>query len=269
MSVQTLYTAATGMQSLEAKMDVISNNLANVNTTAFKRDRANFEDLFYRHKVVPGLLNSASGNVTPTGVSIGLGSRVQSTQTNHTQGAFQVTNGQLDVAIEGKGFFQVIDGASGQRVYTRSGNFSTNANGQVVLGSASDGRLVEPAITIPPDATNIVIGSDGTVMVQQFGSPQLQNAGQIQLAMFVNPEGLLKLGENLYQATDASGPETVGTPGTNGIGVVRQNALEASNVEPVQELIDLITTQRAFELNSQAVQAGDQILQLVSNMRRF
>jgi flagellar basal-body rod protein FlgG len=250
-------------------LDVISNNLANVNTTAFKRDRANFEDLFYRHKVVPGLLNSASGNVTPTGVAIGLGSRVQSTQTNFTQGAFQVTNGQLDVAIEGKGFFQVQDGATGQILYTRAGNFSTNSNGQVVLGSASDGRLVEPAITIPPDATNIVIGSDGTVMVQQFGSPQLQNAGQIQLAMFVNPEGLLKIGENLYQPTDASGPETVGNPGTNGIGVVRQNALEASNVEPVQELIDLITTQRAFELNSQAVQAGDQILQLVSNLRRF
>jgi flagellar basal-body rod protein FlgG len=269
MSVQTLYTAATGMQSLETKLDVISNNLANVNTTAFKRDRANFEDLFYRHKVVPGVLNTASGNPTPTGTQIGLGSRVQSTQTNFTQGAFQVTNGQLDVAIEGKGFFQVLDAASGQTLYTRSGNFSKNANGQVVLGSASDGRVLEPAITIPPDATEIVIGSDGTVMVQQVGSPQLQNAGQIQLATFVNPEGLMKIGENLYQPTDASGPETVGTPGTNGIGVVRQNALEASNVEPVQELIDLITTQRAFELNSQAVQAGDQILQLVSNLRRF
>jgi flagellar basal-body rod protein FlgG len=269
MSVQTLYTAATGMQSLETKLDVISNNLANVNTTAFKRDRANFEDLFYRHKVVPGMLNSASGNVTPTGLSVGLGSRVQSTQTNFTQGAFQQTNGQLDVAIEGKGFFIVQDGASGQQAYTRAGNFSTNANGQLVLGSAQDGRLVEPGITIPPDATNIVIGSDGTVMVQQFGQQQLQQAGQLQTATFVNQEGLLKIGENLYVPTDASGQATTGTPGTNGLGVVRQNALEASNVEPVQELIDLITTQRAFELNSQAVQAGDQVLQLVSNLRRF
>lgn len=267
MSVQALYTAATGMQSLETKLDVISNNLANVNTTSFKKDRANFEDLFYRHRVLPGSLD-ALGQPTAVGTSIGLGSRVSSTQTNFTQGAFQQTNGQLDVAIEGRGFFQVQD-PSGEIRYTRAGNFSINANGSLVLGSASDGRVLEPAITIPTDATDIVISADGQVQVRQAGSPQLQQVGQVQLATFINPEGLLKVGENLYAQTDASGAPTVGNPGVTGAGVLRQNALEASNVEPVQELIDLITTQRAFELNSQAVQAGDQILQLVANLRRF
>lgn len=269
MSVQALYTAATGMQALETKLDVVSNNLANVNTTAFKRDRCNFEDLFYRTPKLPGALNNSSGNYTPVGIQVGLGTRVQSTQTNFQQGAFQTTSGQLDVAIEGKGFFQVQDASTGQLVYTRDGNFSVNANGQLVMGSAQDGRLIDPPISIPQDATDIVISSDGTVQVRQFGQNQLQQAGQIQLTSFLNPQGLLKLGENLYQQTDASGPPTVGNPGTNGLGSVRQNALELSNVEPVQELIDLITTQRAFELNSQAVQAGDQLLQLVANLRRF
>lgn len=266
MSVQTLYTAATGMQSLETKLDVIANNLANVNTVAFKKDRANFEDLFYHNQVLPGALDSA-GQPTPVGTHIGLGVKVSSTQTDYVQGAFQQTNKELDCAIEGKGFFQVTD-TSGQILYTRAGNFSINANNQLTLGSASTGRLLEPAISVPQDTVGLVINPDGRVMVQQSGTPQLQQVGQLQLAMFVNPEGLLKKGENLYAQTDASNAPVTGNPGQQGLGVLRQNMLEASNVEPVQELIDLITTQRSFELNSQCIQAGDQILQLISNLRR-
>lgn len=269
MSVQTLYTAATGMDALQTKLDVIANNLANINTTAFKKDRANFEDLFYRHEILPGL-QDAIGEFTPVGIQVGLGSRVSSTQTDFVQGAFQQTNRQLDVAIEGQGLFQVTDPATQQIVYTRAGNFSINANGNLVIGSASTGRLLEPPIQIPNDAISISIGASGLVEVLQPGNSQLNQAGQIQLAKFINPEGLLKLGENLYAETVASGPPAViGNPGTEGLGQLRQTFLEASNVEPVRELIDLITTQRAFELNSQAVQAGDQILQLVANLRRF
>jgi flagellar basal-body rod protein FlgG len=267
MSVQTLYTAATGMRSLETKLDVIANNLANVNTTAFKSGRANFEDLFYRHLKLPGTQDQL-GNFTPTGISVGLGSRVQSIQTDFGQGAFSQTNNPLDIAIEGRGFFQVID-TNGQPVYTRAGNFSINANNQLVIGSANTGRVLEPAITIPQDATGITISAEGVVAVQTAGSPQYQPAGDIQLATFINPEGLLKLGENLYQETQASGQVQLQTPGQQGAGLIRQGTLELSNVEPVRELIDLITTQRAFELNSQAVQAGDQILQLIANLRRF
>ncbi len=268
MSVQTLYTAATGMQALETKLDVIANNLANVNTTGFKKGRANFEDLFYRHETLPGATDSAGGQ-TATGTSIGLGTRVSSIQTNFQQGAFQLTGNNLDVAIEGPGFFKVEDPISQGPVYTRSGNLSINAVGQLVLGSASTGRVLQPPITIPQDATDISIQPDGSVLVRQPGSPQATNLGQLQISAFINPEGLLKLGENLFQQTDASGAENLQNPGTNGLGQLKQGALEASNVEPVQELIDLITTQRSFELNSQAVQAGDQVLQLISNLRRF
>jgi flagellar basal-body rod protein FlgG len=268
MSIQTLYTAATGMDSLETKLDVIANNLANVNTTAFKRDRANFEDLFYRQERLPGSLD-ASGQLTPVGIHVGLGSKVQSVQSDFNQGAFQQTSGELDLAIEGDGFFQVIDPATNEFRYTRAGNFSRNANGDIVLGSASTGRLLQPQLTLPQDAVHVVISPDGNVAYQQVGSSTLVQLGQIQLTKFINPQGLLKVGENLYQETEASGQPIQNNPGLDGVGVIRQNFLEASNVEPVRELIDLITTQRAFELNSQAIQAGDQILQLISNLRRF
>jgi flagellar basal-body rod protein FlgG len=268
MSVQTLYTAATGMESLQTKLDVIANNLANVNTVAFKRDRANFEDLFYQHNVVPGALDDG-GNPTAVGTSIGLGSRVSSVQSDFRQGAFQNTDRELDVTIVGKGFFQVIDPGSGETLYTRAGNFNINANNQVVLGSAQKGRLLEPAISIPQNATEIVFNPDGQVLYRQSGQTQLQQAGQLQLATFINPDGLLKLGENLFSQTDASGSPVTGNPGQNNFGTLQHKALEASNVEPVQELIDLITTQRSFELNSQAVQAGDQVLQLIANLRRY
>ncbi len=268
MTVQTLYTAATGMQALETKLDVIANNMANVNTTAFKKDRANFEDVFYRQYRLPGA-EDADGNRTATGVEVGLGSRVSSTQTNYEQGAFETTNNQLDIAIEGDGFFQVQNPNGGDFYYTRSGNFNINADGQIVLGSATNGYLLEPSITIPQEAIDIVVSPSGQVQVRTQDSTNLQTVGQIQLAKFVNPDGLLKLGNNLYQQTDATGDPTINDPGAQGFGNLQQGFLEASNVEPVTELIDLITTQRAFELNSQIVQAGDQIMQIVANLRRY
>jgi flagellar basal-body rod protein FlgG len=189
-------------------------------------------------------------------------------QSEFVQGSFKQTGGQLDVAIEGPGFFQVMD-PNGMTYYTRAGNFSKNANGNLVLGSANMGRLLQPPITIPPDAIEISISPEGMVSVRQPGSQNMSQIGQIELAMFVNPQGLLKLGENLYAETDASGAPTLGNPGQDGLGLLRQNSLEASNVEPVHELIDLITTQRAFELNAQAVKAGDEMMQTVANLRRY
>lgn len=267
MTIQSLYTASTGMQALETKLDVIANNMANVNTVAFKEDRANFEDLFYRQYRLPGS-QDVNGNITSTGIEVGLGVRVGSTQTNYEQGAFETTNKPLDLAIEGDGFFQIVD-PNGDFLYTRSGNFGINPNGQLVLGSASLGYLESSGITIPPEATGIVISTDGQVQIQTQNSPTLQNVGQIQLAKFINPDGLQKMGDNLYRQTDASNTVQLGTPGQQGWGTIRQGFLEASNVEPVEQLIDLIQTQRAFELNSQVVQAGDQMMSIVNNLRRF
>lgn len=268
MSVQTLYTAATGMDAMETKLDVIANNLANVNTTGFKRDRANFEDLLYRNDVYPGVQDS-NQNPTPTGTQVGLGVRVMSTQTDHRQGTLEQTGRELDIGIEGRGFLPVYDPHSQTTVYTRAGNLDINANGQLVLGSAITGRLIEPNINIPQNATEIQISDTGIVSARIPGTVELQQQGQIQLAQFINPDGLLKIGENLYQQSDSSGTPQLDNPGNNGNGILRQGNLEVSNVEPVRELIDLITTQRAFELNSQAVQAGDQMMQTIANLRRF
>lgn len=266
MTIQTLYTAATGMNSLETKLDVIANNMANINTTGFKKDRANFEDIFYRQYRLPGA-EDADGTRTATGIEVGLGTRVSSTQSNFKQGSFETTNNPLDFAVEGDGFFQVRN-PNGDPYYTRAGNFNLNADGQIVLGSAQNGYVLEPAISVPPEATGIVVTADGQVQYSTQNSTSLTTLGQIQLAKFVNPDGMIKLGDNLYQRTDASGDPTTGNPGKDGFGNIRQGFLEASNVEPVNELIDLITTQRSFELNSQVVQAGDQIMQIVANLRR-
>jgi flagellar basal-body rod protein FlgG len=267
MSVQSLYTAATGMESLQTKLNVIANNMANVNTTGFKSDRANFEDLFYRNEKMPGAQDAAS-NFTPTGTHIGLGVRMQSTQTNFIQGAFQETSQPLDLAIEGNGFLQVTDPVTSQTLYTRAGNLSLNSQGQLVVGSAQTGRLTVPPIQIPQDATGITISADGKVAYQQPGNPQLQQAGQLQVAIFQNPAGLLKLGENLYSDTISSGNPIQQNPGVQGAGSLRQGFLELSNVEPVRELIDLITTQRSFEMNSQVIEAGNNILQTITNLAR-
>lgn len=268
MSVQTLYSAATGMISMETKIDVLANNLANVETTGYKAGRTNFEDLYYRNERFPGSQDSA-GQYTPVGIQIGLGSGVQSVQTDMEQGAFKQTGRELDWLVEGKGYFQVVDPPTGNIYYTRAGNFSLNANGDIVVGSSQTGRLLEPGISIPPDTTAITVSPEGIVSVKQPASPTLAQVGQIELAYFINPEGLLRLGENLLAETDASGPPTTASPGQDSVGVVRQGALEASNVQPIEELIDLITTQRAYEMNSQVVKAGDQMLEIVANLRRY
>jgi flagellar basal-body rod protein FlgG len=255
------------MNSLETKLDVTSNNLANANTTGFKRQSTAFQDLYYRNLILPGYQDQL-GNLTPTGVAVGMGTRVSATPSDFTQGTFTETSGQLDLAISGNGLFQIQD-PNGQTYYTRAGNFAVNANGQIVTSSALDGRLLYPPITIPQDAIGIVVGQDGQVQIQTQNTQNLTPVGQIQLIMFQNPQGLLRLGQSLFQQTQAAGTAFQGNPGLNGMGTIQQGNLENSNVEPVTELIDLITTQRNFELNSQMVQAGDQILQLIANLRRY
>jgi flagellar basal-body rod protein FlgG len=230
---QTLAEAAKAYQT---KLSVIANNLANAETTAFKRSRVILEELPYRHEKMPGAEDTA-GQFTATGISVGTGVRVAGVQTDFAQGPLHQTGSPLDVAIEGDGFFQVTD-PSGDILYTRAGNFSRNANGELVMGSANVGRLLEPPITIPEDATDIVISAEGIVSVRQPGSPNLSQIGQTELAAFINPEGLLKRGENLYAETDASGPARLGDPGQNGLGSLRQGALEASNVQSDRELIE-------------------------------
>lgn len=266
MSITALNSAASGMDSLTFKLDTIANNLANAGTTAFKRTRANFEDVFYRQFKLPGMLDS-QGRPTSVGMALGIGTRVQSSEIQMTQGSLLDTNQALDLAIVGDGFFQVNDG--NRFLYTRAGNFSVNANGELVIASQDRGRPLEPSISIPIDTTDISISEEGFVYVSQPGQQNLNQIGQIQLARFINPQGLVQLGENMYVNSDASGTALVSTPGQDGLGTLRQRFLEASNVEPVRELVDLIATQRNFELNSQVVQAADQTLQLVANLRRF
>ena len=265
MSIQALYTAAAGMNSMQTKLDVIANNLANAETTGFKSDRPNFEDLFYRQEKYPGAQDNSQ--TTPVGIAIGTGSRVQSTQSNFVQGSLQQTGNELDVAIQGDGFFQVKD-PSGTIYYTRAGNFTKDATGNVVIGSANIGRLLEPTVTIPQDATNIGISATGQFSWRVPGSQTLQQGPTMQLANFINPQGLLKMGENLYQETDASGTAQQGNAGQNGMGTIQQGSLEQSNVDPVGSLIDLITTQRAFEMNSQTIKAGDQAMQTITGLFR-
>jgi flagellar basal-body rod protein FlgG len=265
MSIRALNTAASGMDAMQFRLDVIANNLANAQTTAFKSSRVNFEDLFYQHFRVPGMLNT-QGRPTAVGMDVGLGVRVQSTELNMTPGSLNNTGGNLDLAIVGDGFFQVNDGT--QILYTRAGNFSVNANGEIVLASADQSRPLDPAITIPQGTTQISITSDGQVSILQNGQSQLTQIGQIQLAQFINPQGLLQMGSNLYSQTVGSGTPIINTPGQNGIGVIQQQFLETSNVEPVTELVNLISTQRTFELNSQAIQVADQTWQMINNLRR-
>lgn len=264
--IRALNSAASGMGALQFKLDVIANNLANAGTTAFKRSRCSFEDQFYQYFKVPGNQDSQA-KLSAVGWDVGLGTRVQGTPSDFSNGSLQDSGGSLDMAIVGEGFFQIQNGS--QIVYTRAGNFTTNNNGEVVMSSADRGRLLEPQITIPQDTLNISISPDGIVAVQQAGSDQLNQLGTIQLVRFINPNGLIQMGENLYQASQASGQPIISDPGVEGMGTIRQRFLETSNVEPVRELVDLIATQRNFELNSQVVQAADQSLQLVANLRRF
>jgi len=267
MAITALHSSATGLAAMSTAIDVISNNLANVNTVGFKTLRTNFEDLIYQEKAQPGVEN-ANGDQRPAGLYVGLGVQVANTQANFEAGPAVPTGQPLDVRIEGAGFFKVnILDSQGDIGYTRSGNFFTNRDGDLVLGN-SDGPRIEPPINIPPEAVSVSISADGTVSVLLGGDTELTDVGQFELASFVNPPGLKQIGGNIWIESAASGPPIEGAPGEGNIGTLLQGVLEGSNVNPVQELIDLIKTQRAFEMNSQTIQAADEVLQVVSNLRR-
>lgn len=268
MATIALYSAATGLSALSTSLDVTANNLANANTDGFKSSRANFQDLLYQQRAQPGTENS-NGDNRPTGLFVGLGTRISGTQLNFQQGAAQNTERELDLMIEGNGFFQVqVEDDLGDGIaYTRAGNFVRNKDGEVVLATDQGRRLI-PTITIPEDAIGITVGTDGTVSVTTAGSTTPTQLDRIQLATFINPSGLRQIGENLYLPTDATGDAVVGDPISGGRGGIQQGMLEASNVDPVIELVNLIKTQRAFELNSQSIQAADEALQTIGRLRR-
>ncbi|NQT38313.1 MAG: flagellar hook-basal body complex protein [Planctomycetes bacterium] len=237
---------AEAAKTLQTKLAVEANNLANAETVGFKRSIVVLETAGYRDRILPGIEDS-TGQYTAEGVAVGMGVRVAAVHTDFSQGPFCHTTNPLDLAIEGDGFFQVTDPASGEILYSRAGNFSRNANGAIVLGSSSVGRLLEPAITIPEDALSITVSNEGIVSVRQPGSPSLTQVGQIELARFVNPSGLRKLAGNLYAETDASGTATVGNPGQDGLGTIAQHTLEASNVNVATETVQFTLTGRTLQ----------------------
>jgi len=268
MAIIALHSAATGLKALSQQLDVISNNIANANNDGFKASRANFEDLMYQYQQQPGAKN-ALGDTLPSGIATGYGTRISSTQLDMTKGSAIITGNNMDVFIEGDGFFQVkVPAGQGDGLaYTRTGKFFSNDKGEIVL-NGSAGYKLDPPITIPANTTAVSIGTDGRVLCTVAGNTVPQDVGQIQLARFTNPQGLVQIGGNLYQRSDASGPPTLTVPGVEGAGILTQGSVESSNVDPVKELVDLIKTQRTFELNSQTIQAADQMLQQISNLRR-
>jgi len=260
--IRALYSAASGMTAQQTNVDNIANNLANANTTGYKSRQAQFQDLLYQTLAQPG---SAAGQqtVVPVGLQLGLGTRAASNEIIFTQGNFSQTNNPLDVVIQGNGFFQVRR-PTGDLAYTRAGSFQVDKTGTMVT---ADGDPLEPAITIPSNAQSITIAQDGTVSFSQPGQTAIQQAGQIQLALFQNPAGLNSIGHNLYQPTDASGEPVVANPGgQEGLGTLQQGYIEQSNVSIVQEFINLITAQRAYEANSKVVKAADEMYQQVNNL---
>ncbi|MFN0010753.1 MAG: flagellar basal-body rod protein FlgG [Phycisphaerales bacterium] len=268
MAIIALQSAASALSALNTSLDVTSNNLANVNTPGYKASRANFQDLLYIERAQPGTEN-ANGDQRPIGLYVGLGVEVSGTQLDFTSGSPISTGRDLDVAIEGTGFFRVQteDALGGGFAYTRAGSFTLNSDGEIVLAN-DQGRRLEPSITVPADALRpIAIRPDGRVFVSQVGQVEPVEIGQFQTAAFINPSGLKQVGENLYTETAASGPPLIGDPGTDTRGTLSGTFLESSNVDPTRELIDLIKTQRAFEMNSNTIRAVDQTLQNVANLR--
>ncbi len=253
--IRSLWIARTGMDAHQTQLDVITNNLANVSTNGFKRARAVFEDLLYQTMRQPGALNTAQ-NTIPSGLQFGTGVRPVATERIHTQGNLQQTSNSLDLAVQGEGFFQ-IQMPDGTLAYTRDGAFQKDAQGVMVTSS---GFPVQPQITIPPDAVTLTIGRDGVVSALQAGQSAPTQIGQLQLATFINAGGLQSVGENLYVETASSGTPTPSTPGTNGAGLINQGFVETSNVNVVEELVNMIQTQRAYEINSRAIQTSDQML---------
>lgn len=261
--IRALWTAAAGMNCQQLNVDVIANNLANVNTTGFKRSRADFQDLLYQNLLNAGSASSA-GSEYPVGLEVGMGARVVTTEKVFSQGDFKETGNPLDVVVEGDGFFQV-DLPNGGTGYTRSGSFKINSAGSLCT---SEGWTLSQDITIPGDAMEVTIGSDGSVSVLVGGNPDPVSAGQIQLVRFANPAGLKSMGHSVYTATPASGIAQEGTPGNLGFGSLAQGFLEMSNVSVVEEMVNLIAGQRAYEVSSKAIQASDEMLQMANNVKR-
>ena len=254
-----LWVAKTGLSAQDTNLTTISNNLANVSTTGFKRDRAEFQDLLYQIKRQPGA-QSTQDSELPSGLQLGTGVRIVGTQKNFTAGSLQTTEQPLDMAIDGRGFFQILQ-PDGTTSYTRDGTFHLDSNGQIVNAS---GFALEPAIVIPNDAQTFTVGRDGTVSITVSGNPAAQVIGNLQTADFINPAGLQAVGNNLFLETAASGAPQVGTPGLNGFGTTLQNTLETSNVSTVEEMVNMITTQRAYEMNSKVISTADQMLSFVT-----
>ncbi len=262
--IRALYSAGSGMSAQQMNVDNIANNLANANTTGFKMRRAQFQDLLYQNFIQPGAA-AGSQTVVPSGLQVGLGTRPASNEVIFSQGNFQSTDNPLDIVIQGKGFFQVRR-PNGEVAYTRSGAFHVDRDGNVVTG---EGNPLEPQITIPQQAQSITIAADGTVSYLQPGQNAAQIAGQIQLANFTNPAGMNSLGTSLFAPTDASGEPTIGTPGgQEGMGTLLQGYLEQSNVSVVEEFINMIVSQRAYEANSKVVKAADEMYSQVNNLTR-
>ena len=260
--IRALSTAATGMEAQQTRLDVTANNIANVSTTGFKRSRAEFEDLMYQTERAPGS-TTGPGTRAPTGVQVGMGVRTVATQRMHEEGSLSQTGNPLDVAIEGRGFYP-INLPSGELAYTRDGAFKLDAEGRMVN---SDGYPLATDINIPPDAQSVTIGADGQVSVILPNEAEPVSLGQIQLATFANPAGLQAMGKNLFTETAASGTPVLGNPGQDGTGTMMQGALELSNVKVVEEMIDLISGQRAYEVNSRVIKAADEMLQQTANLR--
>ncbi len=258
--MRALAIAATGMKVQQTNVEVIANNIANINTTAFKRSRAEFTDLLYQAERAAGAPSRGGQEAIPEGAQIGLGARTAAIRNLHMQGALTNTGNKLDLALNGRGWFQVA-GANGENLYTRAGAFNKNATGQIVT---VDGYVVQPAMTIPPDASDVIVNETGQVYVRVGTQSTLQLLGQLTVATFTNDAGLEALGGNLYRETTASGAAVTGVPGDPGIGTVQQGYLENSNVDPVKEITELIAAQRSYEMNSKVIQAADEMFGTVA-----
>jgi flagellar basal-body rod protein FlgG len=261
--LRALYTAASGMEAQQTNIDTIAHNLANVNTSGFKSRKAQFQDLLYQNIRQAGA-SSTSTTEIPVGLQIGLGTKPVATEIVFSQGDFSSTNNPLDIVIQGNGFFQIRQ-VNGQTAYTRNGNFHMNRDGNIVT---SDGDMLDPQITIPQDQVGITIGSDGTVSVQQAGQSQPQQVGKIEIAHFQNPSGLQNIGKSLFVSTQSSGDAVTGTPGENGLGTLLSGYVEQSNVSVVEEMINMIVSQRAYEANSKVIRTADEMFTQANNVVR-
>lgn len=257
--MNALWVSKTGLSAQDTQLATISNNLANVSTVGFKRDRVTFEDLLYQIRRQPGA-QSSQDNQLPSGLQLGTGVRIVSTQKEFTEGSLQVTGNALDVAINGRGFLEVLQ-PDGTTAYTRNGQFHLSRDGEIVN---ADGLVIQPAITVPEGAQSLTIGKDGTVSVVLPGEAEAQQIGSLTLTDFINPAGLQAIGGNLFLETTASGSPTNGTPGLDGLGTIEQGNLENSNVEVVEELVNMITTQRAYEMNAKVISTSDQMLAYIT-----